>query len=473
MNIERFDNRLFSYNITIGDNKGNKTILTTNVIENLTIIDNIFFPFPTGSIAINNVKDALQASLDKKTAIDFAGNNRDILCIDIMPNVTGSLEQDVQNADLRKTFNIGLICILNELQDSDEPAAFTNKMNFRVAHHQMALENSATVSSDQIVAKSEENLIDLNNSERSVKTGELLKQIILQTYQIEDEESIIDAENFDLGSKKIKWYARGDASAHQSMMYINGIHLSEQNNDPCLFFYDYSIGKFKHIAISKLFELQKNKPKEYVLETFYIGSGQAGGNDPSNNAGQGLNKLSNIIEHKLTPINGDVFARNITNNVFCTTAPGDRNFYFGCKNASIKQVLKDYKELYVDPLKNVSQGEIVPSVSLEDIQDFINLRPKITTSVMPINHEDTTRNNMLMNLLVCSGDNIVFRTLGSTHRKSGHFIDIATEADISDTGVANNILGRWFVISVHHIFAGNNYYNIIEAVKTYKTVPQA
>ena len=77
-----------------------------------------------------------------------------------------------------------------------------------------------------------------------------------------------------------------------------------------------------------------------------------------------------------------------------------------------------------------------------------------------------------MNLLVCSGDNIVFRTLGSTHRKSGHFIDIATESDISNTGVANNLLGRWFVISVQHIFAGNNYYNIIEAVKTYKTVPQ-
>lgn len=472
MNIERFDNRFFCYNITIGDNKGNKTILTANAVVNLTIIDNIFFPFPTGSITISNARDALQSSLDKTVAIDFAGNNRDILFIDIMPNVTGSLEQDVQNAELRKKFNIGLICILNELQDSDEPAEFANKMNFRTAHHQMSLENSAQVSSDQVIEKTGENLIDLNNSERSAKTGEVLKQIILQTYQIDDESIIIDVENFDLGSKKVKWCARGDASSYQSMMYINGMHLSEQNNDPCLLFYDYSVGKFKHIAISKLFELQKTNPAEYVLETFYIGSGQAGGNDASNNAGASLNKLSNIIEHKLTPINGDTFARNITNSVYCTTAPGDRNFYFGCKEASIKQILNDYKKLYVDPMQEIVPVEITPSISLDDIKDYVNLRPRITSSVMPINHELTTRNSMLMNLLVCSGDNIVFRTLGSTHRKSGHFIDIATESDISNTGVANNLLGRWFVISVQHIFAGNNYYNIIEAVKTYKTVPQ-
>lgn len=472
MNIERFDTRFFCYNITIGDNKGNKTILTANAVENLTIIDNIFFPFPTGSITINNSRDALQSSLDKTAAIDFAGNNRDVLFIDIMPNVTGNLEQDVQNAELRKKFNIGLICILNELQDSDEPAEFSNKINFRTAHHQMALENSAQVSSDQVVEKTGVNLIDLNNSERSARTGDLLKQIILKTYQIEDEDIIIDAENFDLGSKKVKWYARGDASSYQSMMYINGMHLSEQNNDPCLLFYDYSVGKFKHIAVSKLFELQSTKPAEYVLETFYIGSGQAGGVDASNNAGTSLNKLSNIIEHKLTPINGDAFARNITNNVFCTVSPADRNIYFGCRDASIKQILKDYKQLYVDTMQNIAPGEITPSVSLDDVKDYINLRPKITTSVMPINHEATTRNSMLMNLLISSGDNIVFRTLGSTHRKSGYFIDIATQSDVSDTGVANNILGRWFVISVQHIFAGNNYYNIIEAVKTYKLQPQ-
>jgi hypothetical protein len=75
---------------------------------------------------------------------------------------------------------------------------------------------------------------------------------------------------------------------------------------------------------------------------------------------------------------------------------------------------------------------------------------------------------MLMDLIISGGDNIVFRTIGSTHRRSGHFIDIATESDVAGSGVDNNLIGRWFIISVSHVFMGNSYYNIIEAVKTYK-----
>jgi hypothetical protein len=252
------------------------------------------------------------------------------------------------------------------------------------------------------------------------------------------------------------------------MMHVHSLHQSEKDKDPCLFYYDYSINKFRNISFAKLFELQKTNPEEYVLETFVVGSGTgAKANTPDNNFGTRMKTMSNILEHKLSPLNGNEFTRSITNNVFTTIFPSDRNFYFNCEEGSIKKVLKDYSKLYVEPFKSKSPN-IKPSVELADIENYSFLKPKIITSALPLDYNNIVRNNMLMDLIISGGDNIVFRVVGSTHRRSGHFIDIATESDIADSGVDNNLIGRWFVISVSHVFMGNSYYNIIEAVKTYK-----
>lgn len=473
MNIEKFDNRLFSYNVYIGDaTTGNKRLIASDAINNFTMVDNIFVPFVTGSIILSNTKDILQSNINKTKAIDFAGNNRDYLAVDIMPNVTGNLEQDANNSKLREIFALTYIFSINELQDSDDAATNLNTLNFRDFRHQTAIENSAFFSSDIVAQKQNPNvpLQDMNNSERSVLTGELLKNIIIQTYNAKEDE-IIDKDNFDLGATKIKWYSRGNANAFQNMMYIHSLHQSEQNKDPCLFFFDHSINKFKNISFAKLFELQKTKPEEYVLESFVIGSGMGykeNESAPENKPGARLVTASNILEHKLTPLNGNEFTRNVTNTVFATTAPGDRNFYFNCQAGSIKQILQDYKKLYVEPFEQ-KDPSIEPSITLEDIEKNNSLKPKIVISNMPFSYENIVRNNMLTDLIVSCGDNIVFRTIGSTHRRSGKFIDIVTETNIANSGIANNLIGRWFVVSVSHVFMGNNYYNIIEAVKTYKT----
>lgn len=469
MNIEKFDTRFFSYFVAISDNKGNKMPLTTGIIENLTLTDNILFPFFVGSITINNAKNILQAQYgsNKKNSIEFAGNNCDFVMIDIMPNVTGNLEQDCQDEKLKEIFNLRGICTINELQDSDEPTGSTNTMNFRSVYHQMALQSSDAISSDQLVAKQlNTSLKNLNNSERSAKTGDLLKELITKIYD-KPEEEIIDAENFDVGANKIKWHSKGNSNAFQSLMYLSGLHQSEQNKDPCLLWQDRYTQKFKNIPLSKLFELQKTEPEKYVLETFQIESGQAGGSNSSNVKGQGMQTMSNILEYKLTPINGDLFTRVISNTVFYSTAPGDRNICFDCKTGSIKEVYEQFTKLYVEPFNNGSD-EVIPSIELKELEDFNRLTPKIISTELPFNYSAYYRNKMLFTLLTCSGDNIVFRTIGSTHRQSGYFIDIGTTADIADTGVANNLLGRWFVVSVSHVFAGNSYYNVIEAVKTYK-----
>lgn len=472
MNTEKFDNRLFSYNVIIGDaNTGNKRLIAADAINNLTMVDNIFVPFITGSIILDNTKDNLQTNSDASKAIDFAGNNRDYIAIDIMPNVTGNLKQDANNDKLRKIFGLTYIFCINELQDSDDSATNLNTINFRDFKHQIAIENSDFFSSDAVAAKQlpDVDLIDMNNSERSVLTGDLLKNIIVKTYGVEEGE-IIDKENFDLGCTKIKWCSRGNANAFQSMMYIQSLHQSEQEKDPCLFYYDHSTNKFVNISFAKLFELQKTKPEEYVMETFVIGSGQGSSADadaPGNVAGSRMVTYSNILEHKLTPLNGNEFTRNITNAVYATSSPGDRNFYFNCQTGSIKQILQDYKRLYVDPFAQRIPN-IEPSISLEDVEKNKSLKPKIIASVLPFAYENVVRNNMLMDLIVSGGDNIVFRVVGSTHRRSGKFIDITTETNIANSGIGNNLIGRWFVVSVSHVFMGNNYYNIIEAVKTYK-----
>jgi hypothetical protein len=264
--------------------------------------------------------------------------------------------------------------------------------------------------------------------------------------------------------------SQASSNAFQDMMYINSLQLSEQNRDPCIIQFDRYTKKFSNIALSKYFELQNTDPETYLLETFVVSDGQAGSGERKQPSGPGTDIACNIIEYKLSPINGNEFTRKITNAVYNATASADRNHYVGMKENNLQTVLDTYKQLYVEPFKTIAPGA-VPSIDFNKFidQEKKTLRPKIVNTNLPFKYEQLPRNSMFLDLIVSGGDNIVFRALGSTHRRSGRFIDITSRSQISDNKLANILLGRWFIVKVSHVFSGNKYFNVIEAIKTYKT----
>ena len=472
INVEFFNNQAYKFNAAIYDADGNYMSLNAAAFQNLTIEDSIFIPFNIGTATIVNVNNVLQSSyVPDAPALNFAGNNHDLLAIDIMPAVSKQgIDIDAQDDFLCKTFNINSLFCINELQDSDEKSdRISNTMNFRDAYHQVMLENASQITSVEALGnlgRLQGNVADLNNSERAIETGELLKQLLIKTFGTED---IIDADNFDKGYGKIMFASQANSNAFQDMMHINSLQLGEQNHDSCIIHFDRYTKKFSNISLSRYFELQNTDAKTYVLETFVVSDGQSGDSLKKQPSGPGIDIACNIIEYKLSPINGNEFTRKITNAVYNATAAADRNHYVGMKDNNLKSVFEKYKQLYVDPFKTLAPGA-TPSIDFNKFIDQKTLRPRIVNTTLPFKYEQLPRNSMFVDLIVSGGDNIVFRTLGSTHRRSGRFIDITSTSQISDNKLANTLLGRWFIVKVTHVFSGNKYFNIIEAIKTYKTL---
>ena len=470
INVELFNGTPYKFNVSIYDADGNYMSINANALQNLTIEDSIFIPFSVGTMSIVNVNSVLQSSsVTNAPALNFAGNNHDLLAIDIMPAVSQKgIKVDAEDEDLRRTFNLNTLYCINELQDADEKGSRVNNvMNFRDAYHQVMLENAAQFSSVEALQQLgtlKGAVENLNNSERAIETGELMKYLINKTFPGAD---AIDTENFDKGFGKLLFYSQGNSNAFQDMMHINSLQMSEQNKDSCILNLDRYTKKFTNIALSKYFELQQSKPEEYVLETFVVSDGQSGAGQNKPPAGAGFDVTGNIIEYKLTPINGNEFTRKVTNAVYNANASADKNHYVGVKENNLKSILEKYKQLYVEPFQTIAPNA-QPSIDFTKFINEANLRPRIVNTTLPFKFEQMPRNSMFMDLIVSGGDNIVFRTLGSTHRRSGRFIDITSKSQISDNKLANTLLGRWFIVKVSHIFSGNKYYNIIEAIKTYK-----
>ena len=469
MNIEQFDSKYYKFDVVLIDAAGKYIPLNGSSIQNLTIVDSVLSPFTVGSIVLCNTKNTLQSSTIKDQSLTLVGNNRDTLVVNIMPNITGNLQQDVENEELKKIFNLQYMFAVNELQNGDEKIfKDSNTMSLRDIYHQFMLESSCEVSSTDVARRNNPGVDprDMNNSDRSAKTGDLLKEIINKTFGTTGNTSLIDDSNFDLGKVSVFWESMGSSNSLQSMMHISSMHLSENNSDPAMLGIDRYTRKFTNIALSKIFELQNTDPKNWVMETFIIESGIGGGPNASNNTGQGLQNASYIINYRLSPVNGNAFTRSITNSIYTTYASADKNSYVGTSQGSLKEVYKKYKELYVDPFRAINPN-IVPSAQLDQFITTENLSPRFYNEITPITHESSVPNNMIWDLIIGGGDSIVFRTTGSTHRMSGKFIDIATESELTDNSFAGTILGRWFVVSVSHVFINNKYYNVIEAVKTY------
>jgi hypothetical protein len=471
INVEYFNNLPYKFNVSIYDADGTSMPLNAAAFQNLTIEDSIFIPFNIGTATIVNANNVLQSSSSPDApSLKFSGNNHDLLAIDIMPVVSNNgIENDAQDDFLRETFNINSLFCINQLQDSDEKASpISNTINFRDAYHQVMLENASQITSIEALGKTgkiQGDAADLNNSERAIETGELIKQLLIKIFGSED---VIDAVNFDKGFGKIMFASQSNSNAFQDMMHISAMQLGEQNHDSCIIEFDRYTKKFSNIAISKYFELQKTQPEKYVLETFIVSDGQAGDGSKASPTGPGIDVACNIIDYKLAPINGNEFTRNITNAVYNTTASADRNHYVGMKENNLKTIFDKFQQLFVEPFKTLAP-QAVPSIDFNKFIGQTTLRPKIVNSTMPIKYNELPRNSMFLDLLISGGNNIVFRVLGSTHRRSRKFIDITSKSQISDNKIANLLIGRWFVVKVTHVFAGNKYYNIIEAIKTYKT----
>lgn len=466
--IQQFDNRFFYYRIRIIDSSGNEKTLTNSSIGTLVISDSILSPFKTGSMTITNISNALEADFKGSVpALQFSGDNRDVLTVDIIPNVTGNLKQDIENKDIIDAFGINHIFAINELVDPDDVvSSVVNIMNLREIYHQYLLDSSSLTSSTDIVYEQNESIrafspSDLNNSQRAAFTGDLLKGTLKRTLGLSDSNF---GSEFDRGCTRMFFQPTVGVKAFDDVMMIAHRHLGEINRDPCIL--TFNNDKFTFMPYSKLYQLQLSEPETYVIDNFVITGGQQGSDNAKYAGTAGLSYESPIIEYKNVATSGDVISQQIRNLIISSAAPSDNNHIIQSKTTTYSELKNYFNPLFVDPFRSLHPQPISAAIDFDQLERNDRSRPRLTSISKPRNNKDVVRNIALLNMFT-SSESIVFRCIGSTHRKSGKFIDITVTSSLSDTSMSNNIVGRWLITKVTHVFYGSQYYNVIEASKTY------
>ena len=105
-------------------------------------------------------------------------------------------------------------------------------------------------------------------------------------------------------------------------------------------------------------------------------------------------------------------------------------------------------------------------INNKNMNHIINLYPTDTNI-------SVGRNNAL-NKLIALNNAIQFSVIGNLNRKSGYFIVINKQSASSDNQFFNKILGKYFILNIHHIFNDKRYTNNIIACKPfYNTEPIA
>lgn len=465
--VQQIDERDFIYHIAILTKGGGYLPLAASAVHNLEIEDSILNPFHYGSAVIANYQNCIEVSDSRynPTPPSFAGNNYDILYVQIMPQISDSLESDYNDEAKRKTFMLNFYFSIIEIDDIIGSSASVDliKLTLKDVTQQVLHDSHSYFHSSQLITNGDPN--KLNNSQRALNTGTIMKEFLKKVYQTDD---IIDKQ-FDEGATKIIFTSLIDASAYEDLTFLVDLHQGEQNRDPCTLTLERDTSKFSLTPLSKLFELQNSNPEKYVLETFRIPrpSPSDSSVSPSVPAGLGLDKYSNILSWKLVPFSGKSISKYVRNNIYNCGVSMDRNIFISQQTGSIDAVQSFYDQHFVEPMKGLYGGSVSSSIDLTSLIGNPSVKTKTVNGVLSPNMEPIlTRGNVLQSLLF-SGNGIVFKSLGYTHRCAGRFIDITSDSDINGTELANKLFGRWLVVNVKHVFAGNSYFNHIEAVRPY------
>jgi len=461
----------FSFNIQTG---GRLIHISQSSILYLEIQESIFNGFPEGMVIIDNNTGALD------NVFTFSGDNTtDLILFSIVP----------EKQDPKENFMIKEIFSIYKIEDNPagESPQNVKKLYFRntLANELQVKKNSLTVADFF-----DEDISNLSDNERSVKTGDILKKLFGKDTRPEVPRTAdfkIDEQNWDEGKYSIypNW-CPGTETLFESIQKVYMKHISSQAPyDKCYLRYDRFKKELSLMPMSKLLMLNKDDPNNYFIENLVIGTlGSEGSKSevsdspvplPKASTSDTLLDVSNIRSMKFNDVCGEVLEKDFTINI--PTVVGFDNatrLDLGENNIKKKKdgIFEDFVKYYVtDPFKErVDNNKPLPPVL------WHSFRKKITTQynkalVSPYKSWDhafdvEVRANIL-SLLFLKSLTCTISLRGATHRTVGKFVDIELK-DAFKTNKFAKVPGRWLVTECSHIITKDKYWNSINCVKTYR-----
>jgi hypothetical protein len=403
---------------------GQEVEFTKSAVRGMTLIDNIFEPFESGTISIANPYDfienkyAFRGDGRDKIKIMFKSKEGKKIKYENVFSITGDSNAGTPDNRLEniKTFNLIDAKVLPFLENIPYAKSYSGKV------------------------------------------GTILKDIFSEL----------------LGDKFIGEWTTGDFELTYMppinwryidvVYYLLRIFYEKSDNIHVKAFlqWDHSEEKFNLVSISKLF--QDNNKKSNLMDAFAIGDSTSEF-DPSNPNNPPAESETGIYIGPSRNIGYSTPSHDITNNFFVNRLVHGYDPILGehkIKKIDIKKLKTKWKKHFVDVFTCIG-GAPKPSLVIND-----TVSKKFKHYRMPFKIEDSVKiiEAELISALIFYNLQATFNNIGEQFRQSGKFIDIyktKKERLKSD----EKLLGRWLVTEVRHIFFGDLYRNQMSCTKTY------
>ena len=498
-NVEQIGDNVFIFNLTL-DNGKSKVKLKFSAIEELNIVDDLRYFYVYGAFTINYNQDVLEAfesigsgmgmNSDSSEAYQFRGDGRDILEIDIMPQIEEQrcLEVYASESD-REKYNIKHKCSIYKYEDlTSGQGKKSRKFYFWDLDYQYLNEIYLNYSSADNFTN-EKKAFTYNTGE-SVEIAKSNTDVEEYTGIIIDNlltESLVEIAGvpfrkgyWEEGETKFNYSSPGQYSSMNDIEYVLAKHTSTGSNN-------YMPALLKKQRYTDKYEL---KPLNlyYKQEGFFggilggvLGGFFGGGGSDSSEmenfylgkidpvAGAGLSQMAeaninlsdyNLIDdYTFTRVDAKDLQAAMRDHVVYTQDP--RGYFV----ADIKENnLKSAKDVYDASFVNGGANNLPKNKIREEHK---NIQHNFVPYSMDVNQRKNVGVNQNILNLFFKNTSISFRIRGNTYRKTSNFFNVKRrDSNISNT-YDNTVLGEYMITYVRHEFKAGGYTTLVHGVKPF------
>lgn len=525
-NTISIDNRDWFFCVAI-DNGKNRTLLTKSTIEALVIEDDLFEWYTKGYITITNDESSLERTVGPEKLLELVGmdpgykirgDGRDIISINITPKLSTLNSFIAKLAGLDKRPDEDIFKLSNDYVIYDSKTEYVEgekqlkTFYFWDLRYQLLLERNVHYSTGLVKSKSEKSfekeIRRVNNEDRSIDSGEAIKEFI--KHSLEDQDPEFEDDLWDKGGTKIFYSSPAQYKGINDLDWLMDSHISDSSadNDVCILKYDTYIKKWTLMPISKYFEeaLDGKDAGDYQFDRFLISDHDG----PQNFIMKALSLIppdprapkmtigdinSKIKDPKMPlPKVGQIRRKNMTNaetaeleksnwkfedlagvdnQTLLTTYAvhsynmGTHEFNIDVYDNEIQKVYEKFSEKYIE--KNfMGKKKPVPSFAITPGKKS----RKVMNNLFTLSDEDKARaikgRNQLYKNLIFLNNTCSVTCKGETHRRSGRFFSIDRNTAYFNNDFDNKILGQYFIVNVQHRLIGERYETEMLGVKPYR-----
>ena len=490
----------YDFNVQLyNSNFQNIGIKHASIVE-LVITDDLSSFYSSGYMVFHNVMDALESaqsiSTDVRgmpeqatTGFQFRGDGRDFLVVNIAPAIEGT-DHDTKirtTGEERSKFELNYVFAINNTEDliSDTDKSlklkkiFFNDYSYQVMNEKTGYFNTAKIAKNSLPTDQQNKRL-ISNEDRSITTGQAIKELITQTFTEDFNTPPTFAEDWDVGSSKIFYSSPGTNRVIDDLYYLLDYHVSLEENGFCP-----SILKKDRDNSWTLTPIKKFYENAYsqnlgtggsaLTENFIIVRPNAGDTPlptgPSRAAFSvnaiNLTDASYADNFEQSDMQASAQTFGMVSHAVHNYNPATKTFSIDVEDNNIDNSLTKFKRDYVQNNKGV-QGNSPTTGAPTNLMTKQNLN---LVNVFNPNPDQQARVNSGQNKILLNGifnnNTVAFRTVGNTSRQTGTFVTFDRKSFSNNNPYDNKLMGTFLTVKVDHVFIRGEYFNNMVCTKTY------